>query len=255
MLRALTVTALTLAFLMSPAVAQAGKKEDQAIAAYKEGKAHGKEGDFAKAVASFQKAVDLVPFPKAYIYMGYSYERLDRWPEALAAYDSAVKEAKKERKKDNVAEAYNSLGTLYRKMGLFELAVGAHKSAAKAAKKDKKDLATAQYELALDYVELEKLTEAVAALKATLKARPGDLDAELLMGNIYVEQEKFVEAEEVFQAILKKDAKSGDAMFGMGVMLRKRGDKKAAKEWFTKGCDAGHSKCCRAKKTRYRSIQ
>ena len=244
---------LVLALALTAAPAQAGKAEKEAIELYKKGVQLGNERKLDEAIAAFQEAIKKAPkFDLAYLKLGLAYEMSDRWPEALACYDEAVKVANKKRKPD----AHFYLGRLYRKMGLFELAVESQKEALKAAKKIKREgFAKPHYEMALCFIEMKLLSDAVRELRAVLEVDAEDMRTRLRLANTLVVMEQYDEAETEYDAILAKETEHVDAIFGMGLVEKKRGNKKAAKEHFKRACALGNRKACEEARTRYRVLR
>lgn len=248
-----------LAALLASALAseaRAAKPEDEAIALYKKGVDFGNEGKLDEAIGAFQQAIQKAPkrFDVAYLKLGLAYEMSSRWPEAMAAYQTAIEIDKKKK-----PDGYRFLGSLYRKMGVFQLAVDAHKEALTRAeamhKKAPEKVADFHYDLGLDYVEMKLYGDAIRELEKAASLDPAKKGYQLMLANAFALNDKLDEADAQYKKVLEADPKSGDAMYGLGFVARKRGDKDASKDWFKKACAEGNTKACREARDRYKTLE
>jgi tetratricopeptide (TPR) repeat protein len=236
--------------------ARAAKPEDEAITLYKKGVDLGNEGKLDEAIGAFQQAIQKAPkrFDAAYLKLGLAYEMSSRWPEAMAAYQIAIEIDKKKK-----PDGHRFLGNLYRKMGLFPLAVDAHKEALTRAeavhKKTPEKVADFHYDLSLDYVEMKLYGDAIRTLEKAVSMDPAKKGYKLMLANAFALSDKLDEADAQYRKVLDAEPKSGDAMYGLGFVARKRGDKEASKDWLKKACAEGNPKACREARDRYKTLE
>ena len=250
--------ALTLVLLQAPASARPTKAEkEEARELYRRGVEAGNAGNLDGAIEAFQQATVKDPeLALAYLKLGLAYHKADRWPEALAAYDSALGMAKKRK-----PEAYDYAGRLLRDMGLFEMALESHQNALESARKLRRDYPRAHYEMALDFTEMELRTDALRELRAALEADAEKIGesvhkkARVRLANLLVETDQLDEAETIYRAILEAEPENDTALFNLGILEKKRGNREAARELFQKACELGNRKACEAARTRYRRLR
>lgn len=132
-------------------------------------------GEDAKAIALFQRALEINPdFGDAYLKLGATFAVSGDDEAANKAYEQAAKAYRKATEKDaKNARAFYGLGQAYDKLGEEEDALKAFQRAAKIDAKD----AEIQYELGLAYNKLARYKEAVAALTQATNIDPENFRA------------------------------------------------------------------------------
>jgi tetratricopeptide (TPR) repeat protein len=154
--------------------------------------------DTKKALDYFKKATQADPtFTEAFFNQGMSLMKLNKPAEATKAFEQALK-----LEPGNTAP-YVQLGTLYLKQNKRDRAVEAFKKAIELAdaqekadssfkallKRDKMKRTTDAYRgLALAYLQLGKVDEAVATLKLATEKMPNDASARLALGEALLAQ-------------------------------------------------------------------
>lgn len=86
-------TAPILAAVVAAPEAAAQQPSAEAIAAFEEGQRRFAEADYEEALASFRHAYELQPAPELHYNIGLSYLRLDRYEEAIEAFERYLSEA------------------------------------------------------------------------------------------------------------------------------------------------------------------
>jgi tetratricopeptide (TPR) repeat protein len=105
-------------------------KANLAIAHYNRGNDYQADGDHDKAIADYNKSIDLKPQASAYHNRGYSYSRKDLYDKAIADYDKALKLEPKHK------FAYYNRGAAYGEKGDHVQAVMDYNRAAKLTPDD-----------------------------------------------------------------------------------------------------------------------
>ncbi|MBL9037293.1 MAG: tetratricopeptide repeat protein [Archangium sp.] len=157
--------------------------------------------DAKKALDYFKKATLADPtFTEAYFNQGMSLMQLNRQQEATKAFEQALK------LEPASSSPYVQLGTLYLKQSKKDRAVEAFKKAIELLDAEEKDTSkflqlkkrfvagrtTDAYRgLALAYLSLGKVEEAVGTLKAAVDKMPKDPAARLALGEAYIAQGNF----------------------------------------------------------------
>ncbi len=169
--------------------------------------------DTKKALEYFKKATAADPtYTEAFFNQGMSLMKLNKPAEATKAFEAALK-----LEPGNTAP-YVQLGTLYLKQGKRDRAVEAFKKAIETSdaqekadsgfkallKRDVMKRNTDAYRgLALAYLQLGKVDDAVATLKLATEKMPKDASARVALGEAYLAQSNFDGAVEQFQKRLE----------------------------------------------------
>jgi tetratricopeptide (TPR) repeat protein len=157
--------------------------------------------DAKKALEYFKKATAVDPtFAEAFFNQGMSYMKLNQQGLATRAFENALK------LEPESSGPYVQLGGLYLKQGKKDRALEAFKRAIAVADADEKDAkgflqlrklndarrTTDAYRgLALTYLAMGKVDDAVAALKTAVEKLPRDASARLALGEAYLAQNNF----------------------------------------------------------------
>ena len=156
--------------------------------------------DFAKAVAFFEKAVEIDPnYAEAWYQAGFCYGMLGRHNEALKASRQAAK------LRPNWTETFVNIGASSFALGQYKDAVEAYRTAVKL---DESNSET-QYALGLSLGRLNRTDEELLAYKRTVALKPDHVAAIEKMGLAYFKQKRYQEAIQAFELLktYKPDAK------------------------------------------------
>lgn len=164
--------------------------------------------DTKKALDYFRKAAAADPtFAEPYFNQGMSYMRLNQGQNATKAFEQALK------LEPSSSGPYVQLGTLYLKQGKKDRALEAFKKAIAAADEEEKKssgflqlrklndtrrTSDAYRGLALTYLSMGKVDDAVATLKTVVSRMPKDASARLALGDALLAQNDFDGAIEQF---------------------------------------------------------
>ncbi|OGR05325.1 MAG: hypothetical protein A2511_01070 [Deltaproteobacteria bacterium RIFOXYD12_FULL_50_9] len=130
------------------------------------GKAESSQGKIQSAIQNFQKAISLDPrIGYTYFNMGVAYDLINKQPEALAAFSTALG-----KKEVYFAKVHNSLGITYRKMGNFQKAM----QEARIALQIDPDMLESLVTIGICYESMGQPTKAIAIFE---QAAAKDLDS------------------------------------------------------------------------------
>ena len=186
---------IVLVLMFSSSLCHADSNEE-AYRYYEEGNKFNKEGQFDKAIESFQKAIITKPdFATAFHALGSIYLIQHNLTEAITPLKEFLRLAP-----DNYL-AYFKLGLAY--SGLKDYVTA--KKFYLEALKIKPDYAEAYQMLGSDYLDLKQYEEAIKTFKKTIQIQPGFLDAYLSLGNAYFQLNQYENSIEAYkQAIVLK---------------------------------------------------
>ncbi|HEX8289916.1 MAG TPA: trypsin-like peptidase domain-containing protein [Pyrinomonadaceae bacterium] len=176
-------------------------KRSAAQSLYSQGLGILSRDDFAKAVAFFEKAVEIDPnYAEAWYQAGFCYGMLGRHNEALKASKQAAK------LRPNWTETFVNIGASSFALGQYKDAVEAYRTAAKL---DESNPET-QYALGLSLGKLNRIDEEILAYKRTVALKPDHVGAIEKMGLAYFKQKRYQEAVQAFELLktYKPDAKT-----------------------------------------------
>ncbi|MFZ5444929.1 MAG: tetratricopeptide repeat protein [Myxococcota bacterium] len=158
-------------------------------------------GDSKKAIDFFKKAAAADPtFAEPWFNQGMGYMRLNNQQAATRAFEQALK------LEPGSSGPYVQLGGLYLKQGKKDRALEAFKKALAAAEEDEKKSSgflqlrklndvrrtTDAYRgLAMTYLAMGKVDDAVATLKQAVEKMPKDASARLALGDAYLAQNNY----------------------------------------------------------------
>jgi tetratricopeptide (TPR) repeat protein len=189
-------------------------------------------GNDKKALEHFRKAAAAdATYAEAWFNQGMTLMKLNQVPQATRAFEQALK------LEPGNAGPYVQLGQLYLKQGRREYAVEAFKKGIAAL--DEEDQATrgflqlrkynalkkttdAYRGLALAYLSLGKLEDAVASLRTAVEKLPKDPSARQALGDAYLAQGKYDEAVEQLQERLSLEPTSAARLDLARAYVKKR---------------------------------
>jgi tetratricopeptide (TPR) repeat protein len=187
-------------------------------AAFDEGVAASKAGDYDGALAKFSQAATLLPgCYDCYYNIGFAYSQKKEYDKAEEAFKKAI-----EMKADYV-DAYNGLATVYNAQKKFDLAADASKKAVELAGAAATPGAAggsvdALYNQGVINWNAGKIDEAMKCFQDALKANPDHPDSHYQLGMAYLNQGKMPEAASEFEAYLKLDPSGKFAATAKGIL-------------------------------------
>jgi tetratricopeptide (TPR) repeat protein len=157
--------------------------------------------DFARAVAFFEKAVDVDPnYAEAWYQAGFCYGMLGRHSDALKASRRAAQ------LRPEWAQTYLNIGASSFALGQFKDAVDAYRQAVKLDDSN----ADAQYALGLSLGKLNRTDEEILAYKRALAIKPDSPNVIEMLGLAYFKQKRYTDSAAMFEQLknYKPDAKT-----------------------------------------------
>ena len=137
--------------------------EQQAELFYEQGLLYGYAEEYAKAIASWDKALEIKPYyHEAWKNRGIALGNLGRWEEAIASYDKALEI------KPDKHEAWNNRGNELGKLGRLEEAIASYDKALEI----KPDDAGAFYNKACCYALQSQIDQAIQNLQQAINLNP-----------------------------------------------------------------------------------
>jgi tetratricopeptide (TPR) repeat protein len=158
------------------------------------GTAYGEQGKWEESAAAYEQAIEVNPnFGEAYGDMAGAYFYLGKLAEAVAAGEKAIELA------PDYATAYNNLGIIYGSQGQIDRAIALFKEAIEIDPNE----ANAHYNLGFAYENLDQLDAALAEYQEAARVDPNYLDVYENMGTVYARQGHFEEAIVQFETFLQ----------------------------------------------------
>ena len=165
---------------------------------------------YEEAVAAYEAAFQLQPDYHVTLYnKGVALADLERYEEAIAAYEAVLKI-----QPDNSSALYNK-GVALADLERYEEAIAAYE----AVLKIQPDALDALYNKGVALADLERYEEAIAAYEAALKIQPDYLEALNNKGNALANLERYEEATTAYEAALKIQPDYPDALYNTGVKI------------------------------------
>jgi tetratricopeptide (TPR) repeat protein len=184
------------------------------------------EGEFEKAIAAFQRAIEMAPDVAAfYDNLGVTYGASGDFAAAATAHRKALA------LDPTSAKAYNNLGNAYLELGKTRQAVQAFEKAVSLSPR----FADAYANLASVYYRQGDFAKAETLLRKALSLEPGEARSHYNLAVMYGEQGQPQAAIEEFRAVLDTDpdaSMAARAHNGLGVAYFRQGDYLAALKEF-----------------------
>ena len=180
-------------------------KRSAAETAYSQGLAQISRDDYARAVVSFEKAVDIDPnYAEAWYQAGYCYGVLGRHSDALRASRQAAK------LRPEWTAAWLNIAASSYALGQFKDAVEGYKQAIKLDDNN----ADAQYALGLTFNKLQRTDEEILAYRRAVQLKPDHANSLDKLGQALFKQKKFAESAAAFENLrtYRPDAKTYNAL-------------------------------------------
>lgn len=180
----------------------------------KQGLEYYEQGELDKAMAEFDKAIELEPDNvDAHRNLGTVYGEQGKWEESAAAYEQAIELA------PDFGEAYGDIVAAYIKLGKLEEAAAAGEKAIELAP----DYATAHNNLGVAYKQQDRLDEAIAEYQEAIQLDPAYAMPHYNLGLVYYAQGKLKEAITEWEETTRLDPDYATAHKNMGVAYRELG--------------------------------
>lgn len=196
-------------------------KPDNNAARFNLGFAYEKVGRYSNAIAAYREALRLKPDDaNAWFNLGVTYRKLGRAGKAIEAYREAL------RLKPDYADAWNNLAVAYRKVDRFQEAIEAYQKAVHF----KPDFALAWYNFGFTYGELGRHQEAIEPYRETVRLTPDNAEAWEVLGNSLKILGHYKEAIEAWREVIRLKPDSAEAWYDVALTYVQTGTPSAALE-------------------------
>jgi protein O-mannosyl-transferase len=178
------------------------------------GLAYAAQGQFDRAIAEYQTALQLKPdYATAHYNVGIAYASQGQFDRAITEYQTAL------RLSSDFAEVHNNLGFAYASQNQFDRAIAEYQSALRL----KPDYAMAHYNLGIAYASQDQFDRAIAEYQAALRLYPDLIEAHNNLGAAYASQGQFDRAIADYQAALRLNPDLIEAHFNLGIIYASQG--------------------------------
>jgi tetratricopeptide (TPR) repeat protein len=179
------------------------------------GLAYLQQGDLTRALADFNKAIELDPKnAETYNNRGNIYSDQGKFNEAISDFNNSIGLNPDE------ARAYNNRGIAYSRMGKFTEALSDYN---KAIKVDP-ELAWIYYDRAILYTDQGKLSQALSDYNLVLRIDPGIANAYINRGIIFDDTGNLAQARADYNTAIKINPGIAEAYLDRGNTYRQQGD-------------------------------
>jgi len=166
------------------------------------------EGQYEKAIEYWKKAIAVKENPRYYASLGNAFRRLERYDEAIAAYDKALQTAPNH---PVIRLLHESLGICLAEVGRYDEAVDQLKKAIDS----KPGIAGYYYTLSDILGRSGRYEEALARFETALSLDQKNIGAYRTLGLAYLEIGKKEEARRCLEAYLKSEPEDADEIQGI----------------------------------------
>jgi len=146
------------------------------------------------AIEQYKHAIALkLDYVGAYAYIGITYGRMERYPEAIEAYKKAIAIG------PDYADVYCGMGDAYDALKRYPEAIEAYKKAIA----NEPNYARAYWSMGETYRETKRYPEAIEAYKKATTIDPNDADAYWGIGDCYDKLNRYPEAIEAYKKAIE----------------------------------------------------
>lgn len=197
---------LTLAILLAGLSATTIKAQtavQRSTDEYRQGRAYLEAKDYARAVQHLTNSIAIMPSSAAYMDLGISYNRLNRYREAVESFKQVVRMAPNNPQVHSwLATTYLNMATAASKAGVNDSALWANAEAeARESLRLGSNYADAYFILANALYAQGKFAEAVAPAEQSVRAQPNDQANMFVLALAYAKVGRKAEAMQVYQRL------------------------------------------------------
>ena len=180
---------------------------ESASACYNMGNCYHATGDLEKAIACYEKALELQPdLVEAHYNLGNTLLDQKRFEEALLSYQKALV------LRPDYTDAHFNMGIAFFEQDRFEEARCCYQNAIKF----NSNLIEARYNLGIVFQQEGSLDQAIACYQKTLQLKPDFAEAYNNMGNALREQNHLQQATRCYQSAMRVRPEYADASYNLG---------------------------------------
>jgi tetratricopeptide (TPR) repeat protein len=202
------------------------------------GVAYANKGDYDRAISDFDQAIRLKPdLAEAYNNRGNAYAAKGDYDRAISDYDQAI------RLKPDYAEAYNNRGLAYYHKGDYDRAIADYNQAIRL----KPDYAEAYNNRGLAYYHKGDYDRAIADYNQAIRLKPDYAGAYHNRGVFYAEKGDYDQAIADYNQAIRLKPDLAEAYYGRGLAYKLKGEKEKAIADFRKFLELSHDPYWRRK--------
>jgi len=177
-------------------------------------------GDYSKAVEYYRLAIDSEATFSAQVNLGHGYMQLDRWDDAAAAYEEAIRTEQEA----VTAEIWRSLGRARFEGRRYKQAIDAFLKASSLVPIDDQD----NIWIARCMIELEQWIQAESVLLGQLRHEPGNPDTLELLAYVFNQQGNWSGIIGVYRELLRITPQRTAYRIALAKALTVQGEKQRA---------------------------
>ena len=183
---------------------------------------------YAKALAEYRQVISSVDtlsnhisaLPEGYYGLGLAYSGLEKFNDAIEAYQKAIQHA------PEWAHIYAALGASYTNLHQYEDALEAYKTAVRLQPED----AMIHHQLGNIYSKRGKRTEAIIHHQRAIAISSTLAYAHYQLGLLYTQENRLTEAISAYETAYEEDSELIEALYNLAQAHLRSGNKQAARE-------------------------
>ena len=171
------------------------------------GSASGTLGRREKAIAAYQRAIEINPDAETYVSLGLQYDAAGRVDEAIEAFKRGI------RVNPGNVDAYDYLAQAYSRLGRHDEAL----KLAKQAIAIRPDDAESYLVLGASYAATGQYEPALEAIQQAIKLRPDNANAYSILGSVYRSLDRYQEAVDALKRAVQLEPADAETYYRLGV--------------------------------------
>jgi len=186
--------------------------ENLSIAFFKQGIEYNKQGNQAKAIQSYEQAIELYPgYINAYFNLGNIFLRQDNYTRAIELYE-------KSREINPNRYSYGGLNNAIAN----------------------ENLSTAYLKQGIEYNKQGNYTKAIEFYEKAIELDPDDINSYINLGHIFLQQENYTKAIEFYEKAIELDPGDSNSYINLGYIYSVQGKKELQVRNYRKAARLGH---------------
>ncbi len=184
------------------------KHKDAALYLWRGNSWHTK-GEYDKAIADYNKAIELKPeYVSAYYNRGNSWHTKGEYDKAIADYNKVIE------LKPDYASAYHNRGISWHPKGEYDKAIANYNKAIEL----KPDYASAYYNRGISWENKDEYDKAIGDYNKAIELKPDDADAYYIRGISWQNQDEYEKAITDYNKVIELKPDDADAYNNRGLL-------------------------------------